>query len=303
MGADIWFNGKMVPFEDANIHVLSHVIHYGSSVFEGIRCYDTDKGHAVFRLSAHMRRLVDSAKINRMEPRYDQAELEQAALDTIVNSGLRACYIRPVMYRGVGNMGVNPLSNPVETFIAVWEWGAYLGPKALEEGIDVQVASWSRMAPNTLPSMAKAAGNYVNASLVKMDAVLNGYVEGIMLSSTGYVAEGSGENLFVIRDGEIMTAPTSLSILHGITRDSVMRLARDRGYTVREGLIPREALYIADELFFTGTAAEITPIRTVDKHVIGSGRCGPITRDLQTAFFDIVRNGNDPYGWLTPVPS
>lgn len=303
MGADIWFNGKMVPFEDANIHVLSHVIHYGSSVFEGIRCYDTDKGHAVFRLSAHMRRLVDSAKINRMEPRYDQAELEQAALDTIVNSGLGACYIRPVMYRGVGNMGVNPLSNPVETFIAVWEWGAYLGPKALEEGIDVQVASWSRMAPNTLPSMAKAAGNYVNASLVKMDAVLNGYVEGIMLSSTGYVAEGSGENLFVIRDGEIMTAPTSLSILHGITRDSVMRLARDRGYTVREGLIPREALYIADELFFTGTAAEITPIRTVDKHVIGSGRCGPITRDLQTAFFDIVRNGNDPYGWLTPVPS
>lgn len=303
MGADIWFNGKFVPFGDANIHVLSHVVHYGSSVFEGIRSYDTDKGHAVFRLSAHMRRLVDSAKINRMEPRYDQAELEKAALDTIVNSGLGACYIRPVMFRGVGNMGVNPLSNPVETFIAVWEWGAYLGPKALEEGIDVQVASWSRMAPNTLPSMAKAAANYVNASLVKMDAVLNGYVEGIMLSTSGYVAEGSGENLFVVRDGEIMTAPTSLSILHGVTRDSVMRLARDRGYTVREGLIPREALYIADELFFTGTAAEITPIRTVDKHVIGSGRCGPITRDLQAAFFDIVHHGNDPYGWLTPVPS
>ena len=265
MGADIWFNGKLVPFEDAKIHVLSHALHYGSSVFEGIRSYDTDKGHAVFRLPAHMRRLMDSAKINRMEPKYDQAALEKAALETIINSGLGACYIRPVMFRGVGGMGVNPLNNPVETFIAVWEWGAYLGPKALEEGIDVQVASWSRMAPNTLPSMAKAAGNYVNASLVKMDAVLNGYVEGIMLSISGYVAEGSGENLFLVRDGEITTAPASLSILHGVTRNSVMRLARDRGYTVKEGLIPREALYLADELFFTGTAAEITPIRTVDR--------------------------------------
>ena len=301
MGADIWFNGKMVPYEDANIHVLSHVIHYGSSVFEGIRCYKTDKGNAVFRLSAHMRRLMDSAKINRMNSEYDQATLEKAALDTIVHSGLDACYIRPCMFRGQGNMGVNPLNNPVVTFIAVWEWGAYLGPTALEQGIDVQVASWSRMAPNTLPSMAKAAANYVNASLVKMDAVLNGYGEGIMLSTSGYVAEGSGENLFVVRDGEITTAPTSLSILQGITRDSVLRLARDRGYTVREGMIPREALYIADELFFTGTAAEITPIRSVDKHTIGTGKCGPITRELQTAFFDIVHHGNDPYGWLTPV--
>ena len=303
MGADIWFNGKLVPFESANIHVLAHALHYGSSVFEGIRSYATDKGHGVFRLSAHMRRLMDSAKINRMEPRFDQAALETAALETIVNSGLNACYIRPVMFRGVGSMGVNPLNNPVETFIAVWEWGAYLGPKALEEGIDVQVASWSRMAPNTLPSMAKAGGNYVNASLVKMDAVLNGYTEGIMLSTNGYVAEGSGENLFLVRDGEITTAPTSLSILHGVTRDSVIRLARDRGYTVNEGLIPREALYLADELFFTGTAAEITPIRTVDKHVIGSGKCGPVTRELQSAFFDIVHHGNDPYGWLTSVPS
>ena len=303
MGADIWFNGKLVPFESANIHVLAHALHYGSSVFEGIRSYATDKGHGVFRLSAHMRRLMDSAKINRMEPRFDQAALEKAALETIVNSGLNACYIRPVMFRGVGSMGVNPLNNPVETFIAVWEWGAYLGPKALEEGIDVQVASWSRMAPNTLPSMAKAGGNYVNASLVKMDAVLNGYTEGIMLSTNGYVAEGSGENLFLVRDGEITTAPTSLSILHGVTRDSVIRLARDRGYTVNEGLIPREALYLADELFFTGTAAEITPIRTVDKHVIGSGKCGPVTRELQSAFFDIVHHGNDPYGWLTSVPS
>lgn len=303
MKPDIWFNGKLVPFEDANIHVLAHVIHYGSSVFEGIRSYNTDKGHAVFRLSAHMRRLVDSGKINRMESRFDQAALEQAALETIVNSGMSACYIRPVMFRGVGNMGVSPLNNPVETFIAVWEWGAYLGANALEEGIDVHVASWSRMAPNTLPSMAKTGGNYVNASLVKMDAVLNGYAEGIMLSTSGYVAEGSGENLFLVRDGEITTAPTSLSILHGVTRDSVMRLARDQGYTIRERLIPREALYLADELFFTGTAAEITPIRTVDKHVIGSGKCGPVTRDLQSAFFDIVHRGNDPFGWLTPVPA
>ncbi len=303
MQASIWFNGKMVPFENAKIHVLSHVIHYGSSVFEGIRSYDTKKGHAVFRLPGHMRRLMDSAKINRMDVPYDQTELEQAALDTVTSSGLGACYIRPVIFRGMGSMGVNPINNPVETFIAVWEWGPYLGADALEHGIDVQVSSWARMAPNTLPSLSKCAGNYVNASLVKMDAVLNGYAEGIMLSTSGYLAEGSGENLFLVRDGEIVTAPTSLSILPGITRDSVIRLARDRGYSVEERQIPREALYIADELFFTGTAAEITPIRSVDKYTIGSGTCGPITRELQEAFFDIVHRGNDPYDWLTGVPS
>ncbi len=301
MGADIWFNGKFIPFGDAKIHVLSHALHYGSSVFEGIRCYDTAKGSAVFCLSGHMRRLVDSARIHRMEPPYDQAALEQASLKTVRRSGLTACYIRPVMFRGVGNMGVNPLTNPVETFVAVWEWGAYLGKEALEEGVDVEVSSWNRMAPNTFPAMAKAAGNYLNASLVKMNAVLNGYVEGIMLSTDGHVAEGSGENLFLIRDGVLYTAPTSLSILPGITRGAVIRLARDRGYTVEEVHMPREALYIADELFFTGTAAEITPIRSVDKYTVGAGRRGPITEELQNAFFDIVQAGNDPYGWLTPV--
>lgn len=302
MQHDIWFNGKLVPFEDATIHVLSHVVHYGSSVFEGVRCYHTDKGSAVFRLPEHTRRLVDSAKVHRMTIPYSQEELEAATLETISNSGLKSCYIRPVVFRGTGSMGVNPLKNHVETVIAVWEWGAYLGPEALENGVDVQVASWQRMAPNTLPALAKAGGNYLNASLVKMDAILNGFNEGIMLNVNGYVGEGSGENLFMIRDGKIYTAPAALSILPGITRDSLMTLAQDRGYEVIETLIPREALYLADELFFTGTAAEVTPIRSVDHHTIGSGKRGPITHELQDAFFDIVHRGNDPHGWLTPVP-
>ena len=302
MHHNIWFNGKMVPYEQATIHVLSHVVHYGSSVFEGIRCYETKKGSAVFRLPEHMRRLVDSAKIYRMEIPYNQDTLEEASLSTIAQSGLKSCYIRPVVFRGMGSMGVNPLNNDVETVIAVWEWGAYLGDEALEQGVDVQVAAWSRMAPNTLPALAKAGGNYLNASLVKMDAILNGYNEGIMLNKEGYLAEGSGENLFLIRDGIIYTAPTSMSILPGITRDSVMTLALDMGYTIKEQNIPREALYLADELFFTGTAAEVTPIRSVDKHVVGSGKRGPITTRIQEAFFDIIKGGNDPYGWLTKVP-
>lgn len=301
MHHDIWFNGKLVPFEDAKIHVLSHVVHYGSSVFEGIRCYETKKGPGVFRLREHMRRLYDSARIYRMDIPYTREELEAAVLETIVNSGLKSCYIRPVVFRGMGSLGVNPLQNDVETFIAVWHWGAYLGDGALENGVDVEVASWNRMAPNTFPAMAKAGGNYLNASLVKMDAVLKGYNEGIMLNTAGYVAEGSGENLFLIRDGVIYTAPASLSILPGITRDAIFTLARERGYTVEETLIPREALYLADELFFAGTAVEVTPIRSVDHHVVGSGKRGPITAELQDAFFDIVKNGNDPHGWLTPV--
>ncbi len=297
----IWFNGKLVPFEEAKIHVLSHVVHYGSSVFEGIRCYNTARGPAVFRLREHMRRLIDSARIYRMEVPYTLEELEAAALETIRASGLKACYIRPVVFRGMGSLGVNPLNSPVEVFIAVWEWGAYLGDEALEQGVDVQVSTWNRMAPNTLPAMAKAGANYANAGLVKMEAVLNGYTEGIMLSVDGYVAEGSGENLFLVRDGIIYTAPLTLSILPGITRDAVISLARDLGYTVIEQPIPREALYIADELFFTGTAAEITPIRSVDRYTIGRGRRGPVTEALQQAFFEIVREGKDPYGWLTFV--
>jgi branched-chain amino acid aminotransferase len=297
----IWFNGDLVPFERATVHVLTHALHYGSSVFEGIRCYHTEQGSAVMRLPEHMRRLIDSAKIYRMEIPYSQEELETAVLETIRESGLKACYVRPLVFRGVGPMGVNPLQNPVETVIAVWEWGAYLGAGALEQGVDVHVASWNRMAPNTFPALAKAGGNYLNASLVKMDAVLNGYTEGIMLTTDGYVAEGSGENLFLIRDGKIFTAPVGLSILPGITRDAIMTLALERGYEVIDQRIPREALYLADEIFFTGTAAEITPIRSVDKHQVGEGRRGPITAELQEAYFDVVLRGEDPHGWLSFV--
>ncbi len=299
---DIWYNGELIPHNEAKVHILTHALHYGTSVFEGIRCYKTDKGSSVFRLREHTQRLVDSAKIYRMASPYTTQELEQATIDTITNSGLEACYIRPLIFRGVGPMGVNPLKNPVETYIAVWEWGAYLGADALEKGVDVQVASWNRMAPNTFPAMAKAGGNYLNAGLVKMDAVLNGFTEGIMLSIDGYLAEGSGENLFVVKDGALYTAPTALSILPGITRNSVIRIARDMGLSVHEQLLPREILYICDELFFTGTAAEISPIRAVDHHVVGEGKRGPITKRLQEAFFDILEQGNDPYGWLTPVP-
>ena len=299
----IWFNGELVAHEDATVHVLSHVLHYGSSVFEGVRCYNTKKeGPAVFRLTEHNQRLVDSAKIHRMEVPYSVEELDQAVLETIADSGLQACYIRPLVFRGTGPKGVNPLNNSVETIIAVWEWGKYLGDEALEEGVDVQVSSWSRNAPNTMPSLAKAGGNYLNASLIKMEAVLNGFHEGIALSVDGYLSEGSGENLFIVKGGTIYTPPTGLSVLPGITRDSIITLARERGYKVEEKLIPREALYIADELFFTGTAAEVTPIRSVDHIKVGSGRRGPITEELQAAYFEILQEGNDPYGWLTPVP-
>jgi len=301
MEPEIWFNGDFVPHDEAQVHVLSHVLHYGSSVFEGIRCYDTERGSAIFRLEEHMQRLYDSAQIYRMEIPYEFETLNAAAVDTVERSGLPECYIRPVVFRGKGPMGVNALQNPVETFIAVWEWGQYLGEEALQEGVDVEMASWNRMAPNTFPAMAKAGGNYLNASLVKMDAIKNGKVEGIMLTTDGYVAEGSGENLFVVKNGTLYTAPVGLSILPGITRDSVITLAEDLGYNVVEKRIPREALLTADELFFTGTAAEVTPIRTVDDYEIGEGTRGPITKELQDAFFEVVQDGKDPYDWLTFV--
>ena len=297
----IWFNGELVPHEEAKIHVLSHVVHYGSSVFEGIRAYDTERGTAVFRLREHMRRLVDSATIHRMKIGHDLDTLCNAVVDTIADSGLDSCYIRPVVFRGEGRMGVNPLNNSVETAIAVWDWGKYLGDEALEQGVDVQVSTWNRNAPNTTPSLAKAGGNYLNGSLIKMEAILNGFSEGIALTPDGYLSEGSGENLFVVRDGVIYTTPSALSILPGITRDTIMTLARDRGYRVEERVMPREVLYIADELFFTGTAAEVTPIRSVDRYTIGAGRRGPITAELQAAYFDVVYGRVDPYGWLTPV--
>lgn len=298
----VWRNGELIPWEDATIHVGTHVIHYGSSVFEGIRCYKTEQGSAVFRLHEHMRRLVDSAKIYRMPLEYEADELSEAALETIRSNGMEHCYIRPLVYRGFHSLGVNPLPCPIETVIMVWEWGAYLGAEALEQGVDVKVSTWNRLAPNTMPSLAKCGANYMNSQLIKMEAIEQGFAEAIALSREGYVSEGSGENLFVIRDGIIFTPPLKASILNGITRDTAITLAHDLGYEVRERDIPRELLYVADELFFTGTAAEITPIRSVDRITVGSGRRGPITEHLQRHFFSLVEGrAEDEYGWLTPV--
>jgi branched-chain amino acid aminotransferase len=298
----IWMNGKLVDWKDATIHIATHVIHYGSAVFEGARCYATPKGSACFRLDAHMRRLQQSAKIYRMEYALDLAGWNSAVLDTIRANAMKSCYIRPILYRGYDSLGVNPLSCPVDAAIMLWDWGAYLGKEALEEGTDVKVSSWSRMAPNTLPAMAKSAANYANSALIKMEALADGYAEGIALDVSGNVSEGSGQNIFMVRDGIIYTPPLGSSILGGITRDSVATLARDLGYPVNESIIPREALYIADELFFVGTAAEVTPIRSVDKQRVGAGTRGPITKALQQAFFDVI-NGEvpDTHGWLTYV--
>ena len=298
----VWMNGRIVDWKDATIHVASHVIHYGSAVFEGARCYKTPKGSAFFRLDAHMRRLFDSARIYRMEYALDQDALTQAVVDTVKANGLDACYIRPVIYRGYHTLGVNPLPCPVDAVILVWEWGAYLGAGALEKGVDVRVSSWTRSAPNTFPAMAKSVANYANSSLIKMEAVVEGYSEGIALDPTGHLSEGSGQNLFIVRDGVLYTPPVSASILPGITRDSVMTLAHDMGIPVREQDLPRELLYVADEVFFAGTAVEITPIRSVDKIQIGGGARGPVTGALQRAFFDYI-NGvvPDRHGWLTPV--
>ena len=280
----IWFNGKLVPWHDAKIHVLAHVVHYGSSVFEGVRCYQTQKGSAVFRLQDHINRLYDSAKIYRMDIPYTREELCTAALETIRANQLKACYIRPVAFRGYGSRGVNPLDCPIDTVIAVWEWGQYLGPEALEKGVSVCTSSWNRVAPNTLPFLAKAGGNYLNSQLVKMEAKINGYDEGIVLGTDGMVSEGSGENLFAIKNEVIYTPSSHFSILPGITRHSVITLAEEMGMRVERRAIPREFLYIADEVFFTGTAAEITPIRAIDQIAIGKGHCGPVTRRCSRPF-------------------
>ena len=298
----VWMNGKLVDWADANIHIASHVIHYGSAVFEGARCYKTPKGSAFFRLGAHMRRLYDSARIYRMDYDVDCETLTRGVIDTVIANGMEACYIRPLIYRGYHTLGVNPLPCPVEAAILVWEWGAYLGADALEKGVDVKVSSWTRSAPNTFPAMAKTVANYANSGLIKMEAVLDGYSEGIALNPDGLLSEGSGQNLFIVRDGVLYTPPLSASVLAGITRDSIMTLAKDQGLPVREQDMPREFLYVADEIFFAGTAAEITPIRSVDKIQVGAGRRGPITTALQTAFFDYI-NGvvPDRHDWLTPV--
>lgn len=289
----VWKNGRLIDWDDARIHVMSHVVNYGSSVFEGIRCYNTVNGPAVFRLTEHMQRLVNSAKIYRMEPDFKRDDFVNGTVDLIRDSGLDECYIRPIILRGLSDdkpaFGVNPFPNPIDSYIAVWQWGKYLGEEALENGIEVCVSSWTRITSNSLPTMAKAGANYMNSQLIKMEALLGGFSEGIALDDRGYVSEGSGENLFLVNGGKLITPPLGASILPGITRDSVIQIARNMGIEVVETQIQRAALYLADELFFTGTAAEITPIRSVDRITVGSGRRGEITKALQEEFFRVIK--------------
>jgi branched-chain amino acid aminotransferase len=298
----IWHNGRFIAWDDAKIHVLAHVTSYGSSVFEGVRCYATPSGPAIFRVREHIRRLLDSAKIYRIELKYTIDQLADAMAELVRLNHMDSCYFRPIALRGYGDVGVLPLNNPTETYIACWEWGKYLGDDALAQGVDVCVSSWTRIAPNTLPALAKAGANYMNSQLIRMEAQLNGYAEGIALDTAGYVSEGSGENIFVVRDGKMLTPPLGASVLPGITRDTIMQLAESLGIPVVETLVPREMLYIADEVFFTGTAAEITPIRSVDRIQVGKGSRGPVAERLQKAFFDIVDGkAPDRFGWLTRV--
>jgi branched-chain amino acid aminotransferase len=300
----IWFNGKLVPWKDATVHVLSHALHYGSSVFEGVRAYETPRGVAIFRLRDHTRRLYDSAKIYRITIPFTPEQMNDAIRQVIASNGLvRGAYIRPVAFRGYGEIGVTPKNEPpTDVAVAAWEWGKYLGHESEEQGVDVCVSSWQRVAPNTLPALAKAGGNYLSSQLIGAEARRLGFAEGIGLSSDGTVSEGSGENIFLVKDGVLMTPALAHSVLGGLTRDTVMRLARERGIEVRECAIPRELLYIADEVFFTGTAVEIAPVRSVDRLMVGAGRRGPITETLQNAFFGLFTGKTtDKWGWLDYV--
>ncbi len=295
---NIWRNGKLIPWEQANIHVMSHVVHYGSSVFEGIRCYQQPNGAGIFRLSEHMQRLLDSAKIYRMELPYTLEQLNAAAVELVEANGVAPCYLRPIAIRGYGEIGVSPIGSPIDVYIANFPWGKYVAGDAA----DVCISSWNRLAPNTMPSMAKAGSNYMNSQLIRMEAAVNGYSEGIALDVNGFLSEGSGENLFLVRGGVLYTTPLGDSILSGITRDSVLQLAREMGYTIVEQSLPREMIYIADEVFFTGTAAEVTPIRSVDRILVKDGKTGPITQKLADEFFAITSGKKaDRFGWLTPV--
>jgi branched-chain amino acid aminotransferase len=298
----IWRDGEVVPWRDANVHLLSLAVQFGSSVFEGVRCYSTPGGPAIFRWHDHLRRLYDSARIYRMVPRWTPAELTAAAAALVERNELNACYIRPMVLRGYGDAGMLPLESPIETYIACWPWGTYLGEGALESGVDVCVSSWNRPAPNTFPSLAKAAGHYNNAQLIKMEAAANGFAEAIALSPGGMVSEGSGQNVMLVRDGVLITTPVDGTILQGITRASVLAIAHDLGIEVREVAIPREMLYTADEIFFTGTAAEVTPIRSIDRIQVGDGTAGPVTRRLQQRFLGVATGAEpDTHGWLTHV--
>ncbi len=297
----IWRNGEWIRWEDATIHVLSHVVHYGSCVFEGIRCYATPQGPAIFRLHEHIRRFQDSAKIYRMEM-PETAVLEEACKEVVSRNEMDACYIRPIALRGYGSPGVDPAPNPVDVYFMCWDWGAYLGKEGLEQGVDACVSTWLRPFPDTYPAMAKAGGNYLNGQLLKMEAHVNGYAEAIALGPSGMVSEGSGQNVFVVRDGTLITPATDGTFLQGITRNAIIQYAHDLEIPVREQPVPREMLYIADEVFFCGTAAEVTPVRSVDHIQVGKGGMGPITRRIQHHFFAVVR-GDEPdlHGWLTPV--
>ena len=298
----VWHNGKFIHWDDAKLHVLSHVVSYGSGVFEGIRCYQTQQGPAIFRLREHMQRLINSARIYRMELPYSVDEFSGVACELVRVNKMGACYVKPIVLRGYGEVGVNPLTSPIEIYMACWNWGAYLGPEALAKGVDVCVSSWTRIAPNTLPAMSKAAANYMNSQLIRMEASINGFAEGIALDSDGHVSEGSGMNIFLVHEGTLYTPPLATSILPGITRDTVMKLAADLNIPAKEAVIPREMLYVANEVFFVGTAVEVTPIRSVDKIVVGKGVAGPITRQLQQEFF-AVTSGKTPdrHNWLTSV--
>lgn len=298
----IWMNGKFVAWKDATIHVGTHALHYGTGVFEGIRAYDSKNGSNIFRLDAHMRRLLDSCRVYRMDPGYSLDVLTEAVVETVRTNGFKACYIRPLIYRGYSQLGLNPMPCPVDTAVLVWEWDAYLGDEAIEQGVDVGVSSWTRLAPNTIPALAKATANYANSALIKMQATLDGYAEGIALDESGLLSEGSGQNLFLVRDSVIYTPSLGSSVLEGITRSSVLTIARDLSFTVKEQPLPREFLYLADEAFFCGTAVEITPIRSIDKVQVGAGRRGPITEALQKRFFGILSGeAPDTYNWLAPV--
>jgi branched-chain amino acid aminotransferase len=299
----IWHNGTLIDWNQATIHVMSHVVHYGSAMFEGIRCYETVSGRpAIFRLREHIKRLINSCYIYRTEPGYTVEELMDACQEVVRVNRVTGCYLRPIVLRGYGTFGVNPLPNPVETYIACWVWGRYLGAEAVENGVDVCVSSWNRIAPNTLPAMAKVSANYMNSQLIKMEAIQGGYAEGIALDVQGNVSEGSGENLFMVADGVVYTPSLNSCILPGVTRDSVIKLCEAAGLEVRQQTVPREMLYIADEVFFTGTAAEITPVRSIDRIKIGTGKCGPVTRQLQTEFFAVTSGRKEaPGDWLAFV--
>ena len=303
----IWHNGKLIPWDDATIHVMSHVVHYGSSVFEGIRCYAPPSGPAIFRAHEHIERLLNSAKVYRIEVDFNEAYNPPCAFTNFATCPLPpqqnqlSLAVRPIILRGYGEAGVNPFNSPTEVYIINYPWGKYLGGE--NDGCDACVSSWTRIAPNTLPAMAKSGANYMNSQLIKMEAIVNGFAEGIALDVNGYVSEGSGENVFIVHHEKLITAPLGNSVLPGITRDSTLQIARDLGIPIVEQMIPREMLYIADEAFFTGTAAEITPIRTVDKIKVGKGGIGPITKAIQKEFYAVVRGEkSDRHGWLTPVP-